>query len=162
MCGMVIRPLATGDEADLEAVVRVWNATKRDTYDFIPQEQGRSVAEDGAFFRERIALRCAIWVAVEDGDVLGFVALAGRYVDRLYVRPDAQRRGVGAALFATAIAHAPGGVELHTHQKNAKARAFYEKQGCVAVRFGVSPPPESEPDVEYQWRPRRAGTTPDA
>jgi GNAT superfamily N-acetyltransferase len=122
MRAMLIRPLATGDDADLEAVVRVWNATKRDTYDFPPQEQARSVAEDGAVFRERIAPRCAIWVAVEDGDVLGFVALAGTYVDRLYVRPDAQRRG-SAPLFATALAHAPGGVELHTHQKNAKARS---------------------------------------
>lgn len=42
-----------------------------------------------------------------------------------------------------------------THQKNSKARAFYEKWGLTAVRFGMSPPPESEPDVEYQWRPAR-------
>jgi hypothetical protein len=33
------------------------------------------------------------------------------------------------------------------------ARSFYEKQGFVAVYSGVSPPPESEPDVEYRWRP---------
>lgn len=147
---MEIRPLA---DADLDAVIRVWNTTKRDTYDFIPQEQGRTVEEDGAFFREHILPRCAIWIAVEAGEVLGFLALAKSYLDRLYVRPDAQRRGVGAALFAKATRLSPRGLELHTQVKNYNARAFYEKHGFVAVRFGVSPPPESEPDVEYQWRP---------
>jgi len=47
----------------------------------------------------------------------------------------------------------PYGLELHTHQKNIAACRFYEKHGFVAVRFGISPPPESEPDVEYHWRP---------
>jgi len=147
---MEIRPLAADD---VDAVVRVWSATKRDTYDFIPQEQGRSVADDDAFFREHILPRCAIWIAIENGNVLGFLAIATTYVDRLYVRPDAQRRGVGAALLAKAIELSPSGFELHTHQKNTKARAFYEKAGLTAVRFGLSPPPESEPDVEYHWRP---------
>ena len=83
----------------------------------------------------------------------GFLALAGSYVDRLYVLPARQRRGVGERLLAHAKSLAPHGLELHTHQKNGKARAFYEKHGFAAVRFGTSPPPENEPDVEYWWRP---------
>jgi len=42
---------------------------------------------------------------------------------------------------------------LYTVQINTNGRAFYEKNGFVAVRFGVSAAPESEPDVEYHWRP---------
>ena len=150
MPAMEIRPLA-GD--DVEAVVRVWHETKRDTYDFIPQEQGRTLDEDDAFFRREILPQSSLWIAVEGADVLGFLALRGSYVDRLYVHPDRQRRGVGEALLRTALALSPQGLELHTHVKNAKARAFYEKHGFRASRFGVSPPPESEPDVEYHWRP---------
>ena len=30
---------------------------------------------------------------------------------------------------------------------------FYERRGFVATRFGVSPAPESEPDVQYEWKP---------
>ncbi len=30
--------------------------------------------------------------------------------------------------------------------------AFYEKNGFIAEKYGISPPPESEPDVEYHWR----------
>ena len=150
---MQVRPLRSDDAAEIDALVRVWNATKRDTYDFIPQERDRTIEDDAAFFRAHILPRCAIWIAVADGAVLGFLALAESYVDRLYVHPDAQRRGVGAALLAKAIELSPAGIELHTHQKNGKARAFYEKHGLVAVRFGISAPPESEPDVEYHWRP---------
>jgi len=133
--------------------VRVWNETKRDTYDFIPQERDRTVDEDRGFFLERILPVCEIWVAAEDARILGFVALRDSYVDRLYVHPAAQRDGVGAALLRQALAISPAGIELHTHVKNTKARAFYEKHGMRAVKFGVSPPPESEPDVEYHWRP---------
>lgn len=141
--------------SDVDDVVKVWNATKRDTYDFIPLEQNRTVPEDDAFFRARILYRCSIWIACEGSVVLGFVALEGSYVDRLYVHPRAQRRGIGRALLTQAMELSPQGLELHTHQKNTKARAFYEKNGLRAVRFGVSPAPESEPDVEYHWRPDR-------
>ena len=62
------------------------------------------------------------------------------------------RPGAGLALLGKARELSPGGLELHTHQQNAKARRFYEKHGFRAVRFGVSPPPESAPDAEYHWR----------
>jgi ribosomal protein S18 acetylase RimI-like enzyme len=151
---MEIRPL---DDADVDAVIRVWIETKRDTYDFIALERSYSEADNHAFFRGVILAGCAISVAVEDGAVLGFLAQRGSYVDRLYVHPAAQRRGVGAALLARAIDASPAGIELHTHQQNHKARAFYERMGFVVARFGVSPPPESLPDVEYHWRPRQCG-----
>jgi len=145
------------DRADREALVHLWNETKRATYDFLPLERGRTVDEDRGFFCERIEPRCVLWVAGREGAIAGFLALAGSYVDRLYVRPAAQRRGVGAALLARAKASSPAGLELHTHQRNGKARAFYEKHGFRAVKFGISPPPENEPDIEYWWRPHLLG-----
>jgi len=145
-----IRPFET---FELDAVVRIWNETKLDTYDFIPQERDRTFDEDRAFFVASIQPRCALWVAGDGPRILGYLALRESYVDRLYVHPGAQRRGVGTALLRQAIAISPAGIELHTHVKNTKARAFYEKHGMRAVKFGVSPPPESEPDIEYHWRP---------
>ena len=92
----------------------------------------------------------------EEG-ILGYLALKGSYVDRLYVSPLQQRYGNGTALLKHAMERSPTGLELHTHQKNTQARAFYEKLGFVPVHYGISPPPENEPDVEYQWRPLCAG-----
>jgi GNAT superfamily N-acetyltransferase len=146
-----IRPFAP---ADLDAVVRVWHAAKREAYGFLAQEQGRSLEDDRAFFSSRIAPRCALWVAVQGASApRGFLALVGSYLDRLYVHPGAQRGGVGSALLRHAMALSPAGLELHTHQRNHRGRAFYAKHGLRAVRFCVSPPPESEPDIEYHWRP---------
>jgi len=140
-------------DADVPRVVELWHLTKRATYGFLASERGRTLAQDDAFFRAAILSRCELWVAVADEAPLGFLAMVGSYLDRLYVAPDAQRRGVGAALFAKAQALSPAGLELHTHVKNHAACAFYERHGCVAVRFGHSPAPEHEPDVEYHWRP---------
>ena len=106
-------------------------------------------------FRDVIVPRCDIWVAVEAGVVVGYMALDGSYLDRLYVDPAQQRRGFGLALLNHAMRSRPSGLELHTHQANQRARAFYERHGFKIVRFGVSAPPESAPDVEYRWRPRQ-------
>src|SRR3712207_552253 len=114
-------------------------------------------SEDGRFFREVILPRSSIWVTERDRAITAFLAIEGSYVDRLYVHPTHQRYGAGSALIAQAKALSPEGVQLHTHQKNSQARAFYEKHGFRAVKFGISPPPESEPDVEYHWTPVDGG-----
>ena len=83
----------------------------------------------------------------------GVQPLRTRQQSRSIVADIARLAGAGTALLDEARRRSPGGLELHTHQQNASARAFYEKHGFEAVRFGISPPPESSPDVEYHWRP---------
>ena len=153
-----IRPMR---EDERESVVRLWHETKLDAYPYLPLERDRKPEEDLAFFRDRIEPKCDLFVAEADGRLLGFLALNGSYVDRLYVHPNGQRRGIGSRLIQRAQQQSPGGLELHTHQKNVRACAFYEKHGFLASRYGVSPAPESEPDVEYHWRPGAGSEAPD-
>ena len=75
----------------------------------------------------------------------------GSYIDRMYVDPSEWRTGWGTRLVEFAKNLFPDGLELHTHQQNAVARAFYERHGFTAVKFSMSPPPECAPDVEYHW-----------
>jgi GNAT superfamily N-acetyltransferase len=142
-------------ESESKAVVELWHITKKHAYPYLPLEQTRTLEDDSQFFHENLLRRCDIWVAEQGGRLLGFLAIQGSYIDRLYVSPNVQRAGIGAALIKHAMELSPTGLELHTHQKNMAARSFYEKHGFVAVCFGVSPAPESEPDVEYHWRPGR-------
>jgi ribosomal protein S18 acetylase RimI-like enzyme len=88
------------------------------------------------------------------------VSFSGRLknVDRfcaaeIGVDPRQWHKGWGTQLVNFAKQLSPSGLELHTHQANAAARAFYERHGFQAVTFDISPPPESAPDVEYHWRP---------
>jgi GNAT superfamily N-acetyltransferase len=144
------------DRAESRFVVDLWFAAKKRAYPYLPLVQAATLEDASTFFHEKIVPRCDIWVAEDQGELLGFVALQGSYIDRLYVLPARQRCGIGTALIRHAMSLCPGGLELHTHQKNAVARTFYEKHGFVPVRFGISPPPENEPDVEYHWRPHSA------
>ena len=147
---LVVRPMTTDD---LPAVIRVWHESKRVAYPYIPQEQGLTLADNERLFHELILPRNAVWVATDGPEIVGFLAMQGSYIDRLYVLPGLQRRGVGSALMAHAKALSPAGLQLHTHQKNSQACAFYERHGFRVAKYGTSPPPESEPDVEYHWTP---------
>ena len=106
-------------------------------------------------FRDVIVKNCDVWVYETAGTICGYLAMKGSYIDRLYVDPAHQRSGIGTELIRHAKALFPQGLELHTHQQNHRARAFYEKLGFLPVKFGVSPPPEALPDVEYHWRDQR-------
>jgi ribosomal protein S18 acetylase RimI-like enzyme len=154
--GEAVKPrLRPFQKSDFEAVAALWHETKQDAYPYLALEQGRTLEEDAGFLRTRILVRCKVFVVEIRGRLAAFLAIDGSYVDRLYVHPRCQRRGVGSLLLRKALELSPEGVELHTHQKNETACAFYEKHGFRAVRYGISPPPESEPDVEYHWRPKR-------
>jgi ribosomal protein S18 acetylase RimI-like enzyme len=138
---------------DVEAVVRVWHASGLLAYPFIERWQRFTLELARRVFREEIASVCEIWVAEIQDEIVGYLALRGSYVDRLYVSPNYQRQRIGTSLLKFAMERCPAGLELHTHQKNTPACAFYEQHGFVPVKYGRSPAPENEPDVEYHWRP---------
>jgi ribosomal protein S18 acetylase RimI-like enzyme len=145
---MDVRPMAVHETDD---VIRVWHETCAATYVFLPGERERTLEDRARYFRDRILPAAELWVAVREGRIVGFSALRAGYLDRLYVLPGEQRVGVGSALLAQARRSCPQGLRLHTHQANHGARAFYERAGFRVVRLGLSPPPESAPDVEYVW-----------
>ena len=116
------------------------------------REKGHTFEEDCQYFRNVILQNDDVWVVEADGRVAGFMGMAGDFVDHLYIAPDFQRRGLGRNFLDYARSLSPEHVWLFTLQVNVNARAFYEKNGFVAEKFGVSPAPESEPDVEYHWR----------
>lgn len=72
-------------------------------------------------------------VAVEHDVVIGFAAAyrPSAFIHHLYVDPDSQRRGAGAALLAAAAARLGPGASLKCLVANAAARAFYRAQGWV-------------------------------
>lgn len=137
--------------SELPVVVALWTRSKKRAYPWLAIEQAHTAAEDFAYFSGTICQRCEVWVALRGAQMVGLMALEAGHVDQLYVEPGDQGSGVGSALLAHAKQLHPRGLSLFTLQRNARARAFYEARGFRAVRFGVSPAPESEPDVRYEW-----------
>jgi ribosomal protein S18 acetylase RimI-like enzyme len=144
--------------ADLEQTVSVWHASKRHAFAYVAVQQRYTLAEDTAYFRDVVVVQCVVWLAEVTGRLAGLLALQGQYIDQLFVAVELQRQGVGSALLQKAREQSPHGLRLHTFRKNTTARAFYEKHGFQVRRYGYSPAPEHEPDVEYQWRPSTLDT----
>ncbi len=145
---------------DLEETVAVWRAS-RDSDPYVASlHRHYTLQQETAFFRDMVAAQHDVWLAETGGRIVALLAIKDDYVDRFYVAADLQRQGIGAALLEKARGLSPSRLRLHTHVQNTRARAFYEKHGFKAIRFGVSPPPESEPDVEYCWQQEPVMTPP--
>ena len=140
------------NENDFDAVTRLWRVAREVAFPEFMVKHPHTFEEDCHYFRCNILAHNDVWVADVDGRVVGFMAIAGDFIDQLYIHPDFQRRGLGKAFLDFAKERSPEHVWLYTLQINTNGRAFYEKNGFVAEKFGVSPAPESEPDVEYHWR----------
>ena len=135
---MIVRRLR---DEDVEPVLEFWRAARH-----LPAHVTHGPDEDRGYF---LSLK-EVWVAERDGVPVGFMALSPGWIEQLHVAVPAQRSGIGRAL----VDHAKGlmdDIHLHTHQANARARAFYAAQGFEEIAFGVAPPPESVPDVLLRW-----------
>ncbi len=137
---------------DFEDVTRLWFEAETVAMPQLMQRMGHTLEDAREYFSRAVVAEDQIWVYERNGVPLGFLAIQGEFIDRLYVDPAYHRQGIGGALLKKARQLLPKHMWLYTHIANKMARAFYEKNGFVAEKFGVSPEPESEPDVEYHWR----------
>jgi ribosomal protein S18 acetylase RimI-like enzyme len=139
--------------ADFDAVTVLWRISREKS---LPQlfnnDKSHFFYEDQDYFRDRILMENDVWVVEMEERPVAFLAIREEFIDQLYVHPDYQNRGIGKALLDHARGLSPDHLWLYTLQINGNARLFYERQGFVAEKFGFSPPPENEPDVEYHWR----------
>lgn len=139
-------------ENDFETVTKFWFEAMEYAMPGLTERAGHTFEDAREFFKDVITAENELWVYETDGRPVGYLGLQGSFIDRLYVDPAYHRRGIGQALLNHAITLSPSHLWLYTHAANAIARIFYENNGFIAENFGMSPPPESEPDVEYHWR----------
>lgn len=105
----------------------------RDTFTWLPKDRHKKVDFIRAARDEEI------YVALEDGRIVGLAAFyrAQNFLHSLYV--DDRGKGVGKALLdhVSTVADAP--VSLKVQAPNARAQAFYEREGFVCVERGRDP-----------------------
>jgi ribosomal protein S18 acetylase RimI-like enzyme len=147
---LIIRPYRP---EDFEPVNHVWRRARVTAFPAFQARSGHTAQDDRGYFRNVILVENSVLVAEVDGRVIGFMAMAGDLIAHLYVDPDSQGRGIGTSLIACAKSRSPSSLRLFTLETNVIGRGFYERRGFRAAGFGISPPPESEPHVEYRWTP---------
>lgn len=148
ICAMAIE-LRRAHAGDVEAVCAVFRAARAAGLAYLPVLHG--AAEDARYLGGLIA-DISVTVAVEDGLVIGFLALGDARVEQLYVEPAHWRRGVGGRLLRAAQAARPAGLDLWVFQRNVDAIAFYERHGFqVAETTDGTGNDEREPDALMVW-----------
>ena len=140
---------------DFDVVTILWRISREKSLPEFQRAKGHFFYEDRDYFRDHVLMENDVFVVESAERPVAFMAMRADFIDHLYVHPDYQNRGVGKLLLDYARKLSPDHLWLYTLQINTNARAFYEKNGFTAEKFGVSPPPESEPDVEYHWRTPR-------
>ena len=93
-----------------------------------------------------------VWVAADGDRVVGYARATPTWLDDLYVRPEHQGRGVGAALFDVVTSLRPSGFCLWVFESNTPARAFYRSRGCLELeRTDGEGNEERAPDIRVAW-----------
>ncbi len=133
-------------------VARVFKASRLHALPFLPKLHTQ--AEDLDYFTKVVFPENEVYVALESQSerVVGFIAFTREWVSHLYLLPEAQARGLGGRLLASAKDRADA-LDLWTFQKNLAARRFYEKHGFSEVeKTDGSGNEEREPDVRLRWK----------
>lgn len=108
------------------------------------------LAEQKAYFLEKVLPHHAVRLALSGGELVGFVSASRESVAQLYVRHGLGGRGIGTRMLDWAKGQSGGSLWLHTFARNERACRFYERSGFVAVERGFEPFWQLE-DVRYQW-----------
>lgn len=145
-----IRPAETADAA---VIARIHTTSRAAAMPYLPP-QGRDHAQVARWIEQVVLPACRTWVAVREGEVVGYAALDGDMLEHLYLRPDVRRRGIGTLLLGEVRRHSPHGLSLHVFQSNVEARAFYERHGFTVLdtddgRRNM----EKLPDMTLRWTP---------
>jgi ribosomal protein S18 acetylase RimI-like enzyme len=146
-----VRP-ARIDEKDALARLLVRARNGMEYVPPVPEEHVPLIADD-LFSRHE-----DVWLAEEDGLPVGFLAIrrsrteGWEILEKLYVEPEAQSRGIGTVLLDQAKALRPDGLHLWVFQKNTGAIRFYERHGFRLVKLtDGAENTEREPDALYAW-----------
>lgn len=141
---------ARDEDASIALWLRSWEATYPDI-DF---------AERLDWWRERwrstLVPASEIIIADAGGVMIGLVTVDPRtfYLDQIVVAPEYWGTGVGPALIAEAKRISPQGLDLDVNTDNARARAFYGREGFVVTGTGKNPI-SGKPVCRLRWRPKR-------
>ena len=137
--------------SDAEAIADVY-IPSFESLTFLPRLHTHD--EVRAFIRGVIAGE-EVWVAEDEGRIVGFAALTDDMLSHLYVHPDAQGQGAGSALMDRAEERRPAGFTFWVFQENEHARRFYDARGCRVLELtDGSGNEEKTPDALYGWRPQ--------
>ena len=131
---------------DLDSVAGIWLKTNLSAHDFVPEEYWR----DNFLPVKEMLGKAEIYVYTDGGEIQGFIGLDGNYIAGIFVRQEAQSRGIGRELI-TFVKEKKPELTLHVYEKNQRAVRFYEREG-FAVQSGDVDENTGERELLMIWK----------
>jgi putative acetyltransferase len=113
---------------EASALYELWHDAVVATHTFVD-------ADDLAYFADEVRAylpTAELWVAVQDANIAGFMALTDANVDALFVEVTHHGQGVGRALIEHAASIA-GALTVDVNEQNVGACAFYARMSFEQV-----------------------------
>ena len=120
--------------ADLDMVAQIWLDTNLKAHDFIPPEYWK-----GNYDTVKAMISQAevyVYTDEDKAQILGFIGLAEDYIAGIFVRGEAQGRGIGKELLDQAK-RGKRKLTLNVYAKNTGAVRFYQREGFRIAEEGV-------------------------
>lgn len=112
-------------DEDSDAVVAVWRAANELAHPFL---KAAFLDKEAEALRDVYLPATETWVTEVDGQVVGFIALAGDEIGGLFLEPSFHGRGLGRAMVEKAVAER-GKLSVVVFRDNAIGRRFYAAFG---------------------------------
>jgi len=133
--------------SDIDTIADIFLRSRLAALSFLPILH--TPGEDRAHMQDMLQ-RGRITLAILDEKTVGFLVDLEGWVAHLYLDPTVRRQGIGQALLDD-VKRRHTSLDLWCFQKNWAARAFYEKNGFVAVKETDGDNEEKLPDRLYRW-----------
>lgn len=133
-------------KSDTEQVMKIWLSGNEEAHPFVPKEYWRS---NFAMVQEQL-LQAEVSVYEADGEIRGFIGLAGDYIAGIFVDGKYRSRGIGKQLLDY-VKQTHDILSLGVYQKNKRAVSWYRREGFSVLSEELD---EATGEVEYamSWK----------
>jgi len=123
----MIRPFKNTDS---EAILTIWYDAQSLAHPFLSKE---FVDKVKVMMKDIFIPNSKTWVYEKEGEVIGFVSMMNNEIGGLFVNPNKQSKGIGAAL-VNYIKTMHDTIEVEVFEKNIIGNSFYNKYGFKRMK----------------------------
>ncbi len=121
--------ITSPSEKDFAEILNVWELSVRATHHFLPEDYLQLIKE----LLPSILPKVPIYISRDDdGAIDGFLGVAGKKIEMLFIHPDKRGQGIGRTLTRFAIDELSAD-EVDVNEQNDQATGFYERMGFTVI-----------------------------
>jgi putative acetyltransferase len=120
--------ITAATEKDYPEIIELWEQSVRATHHFLPEEYLQQIKS----LLPSIVPAVQLFIIRDDDTVAGFLGVAERKIEMLFIRPGKRGMGIGKQLTEFAI-HELQSNKVDVNEQNEQAIGFYQRMGFVVA-----------------------------